>query len=148
MSRTQYLQLRNAHFLLGGLSASGIKILEDGMQSWDKDTGVPSRIISHNCVSTAPFLRAGCHAGVVSEHGKGSYFTATKIEPTGAPRLQMHLPTRPGDIETVLELPMRLVLKGARDVTKGHTVYLHVITSRDGDSFSYYGITLLGGLSR
>ncbi len=27
---------------------------------------------------------------------------------------------------------MRFVLKGARDVTKGHTVYLHVVTNREG----------------
>jgi hypothetical protein len=117
MSRRQYLQPRNAHFLLGGLSSVGIGILEDGMRGWDKDTGIPSRIISHNFVSTAPFLSAGCAAGVVSEYRKGSYFTATVAKPTGAPRLQMHMATHPGGTETVLEIPMRLVFKGARDVT-------------------------------
>lgn len=118
------------------------------MRGWDKDTGIPSRIISHNAVSTAPFEGAGCGAGVVSEHGKGSYFTATEVKPTGAPRLQMHVATRPGDPETVIEVPMRLVLKGARDVTKGHTVYLHVITDRKGHSFSYYGVTCRHWLER
>jgi hypothetical protein len=91
---------------------------------------------------------AGCHAGVVSEYGKGSYFTATEVEPTGAPRLQMQMATHPGNPETVLQIPMRLVLKGAQDVTTGHTVYLHVITDRDGHSFSYYGITSRHWLKR
>jgi hypothetical protein len=147
-TRKQYLHFKNAHFMLGGLTSVGIGILEEGMRGWDKDTGIPSRIISHNAVSTAPFESADCTAGVVSEYGKGSYFTATEVKPTGAPRLQMHMPTRPGDTETVLEIPMRLVLKGARDVTKGHTVYLHVVTDRDGHSFSYYGITSRHWLKR
>jgi hypothetical protein len=148
MLRRQYLQLRNAHFLLGGLSSVGVEILEDGMRNWDQDTGVPSRIISHSAVSTEPFLHAGCVAGVVSEYEKGSHFTATKVLPTGAPRLQMHMATRPGNTERVLEIPMRLVLKGAKDVTTGHTVYLHVITDRSDDSFSYYGITSRHWLKR
>ena len=148
MSRKQYLQLRNAHFLLGGITSVGISILEDGMRGWDRETSVPSRIISHNTASTAPFLMASCAAGVVSRYGKGSYFTASEVKPKGAPCLQMHIATRPGDTETVLEIPMRLVLKGAQDVTTGYIVYLHVITDRDGQSFSYYGITSRHWLTR
>jgi hypothetical protein len=148
MSRKQYLQLRNAHFLLGGVTSAGISVLENGMRSWDEDTGVPSRIISHNAVSTAPMLRAACTAGVVSEYGKGSHFTASEVKPNGAPRLQIHIAARPGDTETVLQMPMRLVLKGAQDVTKGYIVYLHVVTDRDGQSLSYYGITSRHWLKR
>src|ERR1700683_2083184 len=102
MPRKQYLHLKNAHFLLGGLTSVGIHILEEGMRGWDKDTGVPSRIISHNTTSTAPFERAGCDAGVISEYGKGSYFTATEVKPTGVPRLQMHKAKHSGDPETVI----------------------------------------------
>lgn len=148
MSRNQYLQLRNAHFLLGGITSVGIEVLENGMRGWDKDTDIPSRIINHNLVSTAPFSGADCTAGVVAKYGRGSYFTASEVKPNGAPRLQMHLATYPGDTETVLEIPMRLVLKGAKDITVGHTVYLHVITDREGHSFSYYGITSRHWLSR
>jgi hypothetical protein len=93
MSRKQYLQLKNAHFLLGGLTSVGIRILEEGMRGWDEDKGIPSRIISHNAVSTAPFENAGCDAGVISEYGKGSRFAATEVKPTGVPRLQMHTAT-------------------------------------------------------
>src|SRR5260370_24931529 len=148
MPRKQFLHLKNAHFMLGGLRSVGIGILEEGMRGWDKDTGIPSRIISHNAVSTAPFESADCTAGVVSEYGEGSYFRATEIKPKGAPRLQMHMAARPGDTKIVLEIPMRLVLKGAQDVTKGHTVYLHVVTDRDGRSSSYYGITSRHWLKR
>ena len=146
---SRYLHLQNAHLLFGGLTSVGLRVLEEGMAGWDKHTGIPSRIIRHNKRSWEPPLFTSAVAGIVSEEGKGSRFV---VEPNGGegrgPALQIIPMQSARGWQELIEVPLRYALKGARNLTRGYTVYLHSIVQHDGSAATYYGITSRHWLQR
>ena len=143
-----YLHVQNAHFLLGGLTSDGIRTLESGIAAWDADTGHPSRLIKHNSVSTSPHTRESFVSGIRITDDGFSEFRVVKNSGDGGSILQINLTSDSEAPSCRVEVPLRLALKGARNITKGHTVYLHVVHMKDGKSLSYYGITSRHWLTR
>jgi hypothetical protein len=147
--RRRYLHLQNAHFLFGGLTSAGLRVLENGLAAWDADSGIPSRLIQHNQTSSKPPTFTSAVAGVVSEEGTGSRFV---VEPNGAEGRASELQVCPVQSQQgwkeVIGVPMRYVLKGARNMTQGYTVYLHSIILHDYAALTYYGITSRHWLKR
>jgi len=139
--RSSYLNLKNTHFLFGDMTSVGLDILETSLKLWDRDTGYPSSLIKHNMRSTEPYTKKGCIAGIVSETGKGSYFSLTPLVENTTPVFQFSLAVPEGSPARTFEAPMRLALKGSFDITQGYTVYLHTLTVKNGERYCYYGVT-------
>jgi hypothetical protein len=143
-----YLHLPNAHFLFGGLTSAGLRVLEDGLAAWDAESGIPSRIIRHSQMFSKPPTFSNAVAGLVSEEGKGTRFVVTKGQDGRAPELQVWLVGSRQGWQEVIGVPMRYALKGSRNLTRGYTVYLHSIVRQDGTDLNYYGITSRHWLER
>lgn len=144
---SRYLNLKNAHFITGGLTSDALRILEEGLTAWDRDKGIPSRVIKHNKQRNAPANFANILAGLVCEEGKGTEFLVCPSTPDPGIRFRVQFDYSGRQCANWFEAPLRFMLKGAPDITKSYTVYLHGI-ERGKERHVYYGISSRNWVTR
>lgn len=150
MSKYKFINPRNVELLVP-IGPKAMRILDEGLAAWDRDTGIPSRIVAYNAAhgqvgpSETGQNLGGHIVGLYSMNGA----THLGVQPDNAPTEEGRTSQPTMVIEpsntvngatTRFELALRYLLKGYT-YAGGHTVYQHAVETPNGEAWLYYGIT-------
>lgn len=156
----QFLNEDNFYYLTSGLTLDDkdLEVLDAVLEAFDKKTGLPSHIASHNKIygyeSTIDFKDPQILINLDKMlDGSGKFLRTASVgqfqDAQNQPamlHINLHSPSL--DIPQRIEIPLRYLIKGGLPLKGTYMVYLHALEINDDEQYVYYGITKRGWMKR